>query len=245
MIWRRLRSRFGVSAPKLAIRAELPFHWRALAVIVLAACSLALVGWIYDAGRRFAGFDQEKSAEELSSLRAHVVELEAELADLSKIANSSDSRLRIESTAQERLAKQLRTLEEENARLKADLAIFENLAGGEVGNGPLAISRLQVVSDGAPGQYRYRLLVAQNSEKKDREFKGSLQLVASVQRGAETAMIHFPAKDAVDAARFLVTFRYFRRLEGTFKIPVDAKLVRVEARLVEDGVVRATQSLTI
>lgn len=245
MIWRRLRSRFGVSAPKVAIRAELPLYWRALAVIALAACSLALAGWVYDAGRRFAGFDQERSTEELSGLRARVTQLEAELGELSKIANSSDSRLRIESTAQERLAKQLRTLEEDNARLKADLAIFENLAGGEIGDGPLAISRLQVVSDGVPGQYRYRLLVAQKSDKNDREFKGGLQLAVSVQRGAETVMIHIPTSEAAESARFLVTFRYFRRLEGTFKIPADAKLVRVEARLIENGVVRATQSLII
>lgn len=245
MILRRLRNRFGPAAPKVAIRAELPIYWRAAAVIVLAACSFALAGWIYDAGRRFAGFHQEESSKELGELRARVIHLEAEISELSKIANSSDSRLQIESTTQERLAKQLKTLEDENAQLKADLAMFENLAGGETGGSPLAISRLQVVADDISGQYRYRLLVAQKGEKRDREFKGSLQLAVIVQRGGETVIINHPTNDGSDVARFVVAFRYFRRLEGKFNISPNDKLVRVDARLIENGVVRATQSLII
>jgi hypothetical protein len=245
VILRRLRNRFGLAAPKVAIRAELPVYWRVAAVIGLAACLFALAIWIYDAGRRFAGFHQEESSKELSELRSRVIRLETEKNELSKIANSSDSRLQIESTTQEQLAKQLRTLEDENSQLKADLAMFENLAGGDTGGGPLAISRLQVVADDISGQYRYRLLVAQKGEKREREFKGSLQLAVSVQRGGETVIINHPTNDSSEAARFAVAFRYFRRLEGKFSIPPNDKLIRVDARLIENGAVRATQSLTI
>jgi len=245
VILRRLRSRFGPAASRVSIRAELPFYLRALAVIVLAACALALAGWIYDTGRRFAGFHQEESAKELVGLHERVAQLEEELAEVSKVASSSDSRLRIESTTQDLLSKQLKVLEDENSRLKADLAMFENLAGGEVGGGPLVISRLQVVASPEPGQYRYRLLVAQKSDKKERDFKGSLQLMATVQRGTETVMIRFPSGDPADAARFAVTFRYFRRLEGSFNLPAGVKLVRVEARLIENGSIKASHILNL
>jgi hypothetical protein len=43
---RRLRGRFGISAPRVAIRTHLPWYWRALAIVVLSGVSLALAGWI-------------------------------------------------------------------------------------------------------------------------------------------------------------------------------------------------------
>ncbi len=241
---RRLRSRFGISAPRVAVRTHLPWYWRALAIVVLSGASLALAGWIYDAGQRFAGFYQGASEKEIAEMRERIAKLEVDLDGARMVANASESRLRIESTAQERLSLQIRTLEEENTRLKSDLATFESLAGGEGGDSGLAITRLQVLPVGG-GQYRYRLLLAQTLNKKDKEFNGMVQFVATVQRGKETAMIQFPAAGDPAASQYQVKFRYFRRLEGTFMVAADAHVLRVEARLIQDGAVKATQSVAL
>ncbi|MDK9713380.1 MAG: hypothetical protein OEL86_04615 [Sulfuritalea sp.] len=177
-------------------------------------------------------------------MREHIAKLELDLESARKVANASESRLRIESTSLEQLSLQIRTLEEENTRLKSDLATFENLAGGQAGNSGIAISRLQILPVGG-GQYRYRLLVAQTGDKKDKEFNGMVQLVATVQRGKETAMMQFPAAGDPAASQYQVSFRYFRRLEGTFKVAAEARIQRVEARLIQDGVVRASQSVAL
>ncbi|MBK9350325.1 MAG: hypothetical protein IPN05_09145 [Sulfuritalea sp.] len=189
-------------------------------------------------------FHQGASEQEIEAMRDRVAKLETELESARKIANSSESRLRIESTSQERLAKQISTLEEENSRLKADLATFESLAGGQTGNSGLAISRLQILPAGG-GQYRYSLLLAQTGEKKDKEFNGMIQVVAIVQRGKETAMMQFPAADDPAASQYRVSFRHFRRLEGTFKVAAEARIQRVEARLIQDGAVKASQSVNL
>lgn len=241
---RRLRGRFGISAPRVAVRTHLPWYWRALSVVVLAGASLALAGWIYDAGQRFAGFHQGASEHEIAGMRERITQLESELEAARTVANASESRLRIESTSQERLSGQIRTLEEENTRLKSDLATFESLAGGPAGDTGLAISRLQILPAG-DGQYRYRLLVAQTWDKKDKEFNGTIQLIATVQRGKETVMMQFPAAGDPATGQYQVKFRYFRRLEGTFKVAADARIQRVEARLVQDGVVKASQSVAL
>ncbi len=241
---RRLRGRFGISAPRVAIRTHLPWYWRALSVVVLSAASLALAGWIYDAGQRFAGFHQGVSEHEIADMRERIARLESDLEGARKVANSSESRLRIESTSQERLTAQIRLLEEENIRLKADLATFESLAGSQVGNAGLAISRLQILPGGG-GQYRYRLLLAQTGDKKDKEFNGMVQLVATVQQGKETVMMQFPAAGDPAASQYQVNFRYFRRLEGTFKVAAEARVLRVEARLIQDGAVKASQSVAL
>jgi hypothetical protein len=226
------------------VRTHLPWYWRALAVVVLSGASLALAGWIYDAGQRFAGFHQGASEHEIAGMRERMAQLQTDLEAARKVANASESRLRIESTAQERLTAQLRTLEEENTRLKSDLATFESLAGEQVGNSGLAISRLQILPVGA-GEYRYRLLVAQTGEKKEKEFNGMIQLVATVQRGKDTAMMQFPAAGDPAASQYQVRFRYFRRLEGTFKLAAEARIQRVEVRLIQDGAVKASQSVAL
>ncbi len=242
---RRLRGRFGISAPRVAVRTHVPWYWRASSVIVLAAASLALAGWIYDAGRRFAGFEQSESVQEIDSMQKRLAQLQSELESARTVANASESRLRIESTTQEMLSGQIKTLEEENIRLKADLAMFENLAGGQAGEFGLAISRLQIAPVGSGGQYRYRLLLAQTGDKKDKEFKGMLQFVATVQRGKETAMMQIPVAGDPGASQFQVSFRYFRRLEGTFNVAAGTQIQRIEARLIQDGVVKATQNVTL
>ena len=242
---RRMRSRFGISARRVAIRTHVPWYWRALSIVVLSGVSLALAGWIYDAGQRFAGFHQTASDDEIAEMRVRIASIETELDAARKVANASESRLRIESTSQERLSAQIKALEDENASLKADVAMFENLAGGQGGDAGLAISRLQVVPVGSGGQYRYRLLLAQTSEKKDKEFKGTIQLIATTQRGNETALVQFPAAGDPDPSQFQVSFRYFRRMEGVFKVVEGVQVRRIEARLLQDGLVKASQAIIL
>ena len=82
-------------------------------------------------------------------------------------------------------------------------------------------------------------------DKKDKEFNGMIQFIATVQQGKETVMIQFPAAGDPAASQYQVTFRYFRRLEGTFKVAAEARVLRVEARLIQNGAVKASQSVTL
>jgi hypothetical protein len=205
---------------------------------------LALAGWIYDAGRRFAGFHQEASAHEMLALQERVAQLEAELMDTRRVANSSDSRLRIESTAQDRLAQQVKSLEEENVRLKADLSIFENLASGSTGPAGVVISRFQILQEGA-GRYRYRLIIAQQGASRDREFRGTLKLHVTLAKGSETVNIEIPDKADTSPGQYNLGFRLFGRFDGVFAVPADLRLVRVEARVIEAGVLRVSSVATL
>ena len=53
-----MRRRMTIAAPKMAVRTHIPWYWRALLWIVVLSISLAFGAWIYDAGRKFAGFDR-------------------------------------------------------------------------------------------------------------------------------------------------------------------------------------------
>lgn len=243
---RRLRSRFGIAAPRVTVRTYIPWYWRAVGLAFMGALALALAGWVYDAGRRIAGYDRSESAQEIGALRERVGELEAEVVRLRAASNASESSLQIERTAQLQLTAQVKSLEAENNRLKEENAVFERLSQGTGGReSPITISRLRVFPEGAVGRYRYQFLVAQNGENRGREFKGSVQVVAHLPPGTPDGMIVFPQADDPDPARFAVVFKHFRSIDGAFALPVGVKPKSFEIRIVQDGAVRAAQAVTL
>ena len=244
LILRRWRGRFGISAPRVAVRTHLPWYWRVLAVVVILALSLALAGWIYDAGRRFSGFDRSETEQELSDLRAKSARLEEEVLRLRSLVDASDSKLQIELTTQQQLTRQAKALEDENSRLKEDLSVFENLAQAEGPEGSISISRLRLEPD-ANEQYRYRMLVAIQGGKKEREFAGSLQLAVALQQEGKNVMMVLPSAEGPAARAFDLKFKHFRRIEGTFKVPVGARVKSLEVRLLQDGIVKASRVAVI
>lgn len=244
---KRLRQRFGISAPRLAIRAHVAWYWRALVVVAILSISLALAAWIYDAGRRIAGFDSTESVREIQALRNYVMELDAELTKLRSLAGSGESSLQIERAAQQQLSRYVKSLEMENAALKQDLAFFEGLmptstGGEEVG---VKINHLRIDSDGTPGEYRYRMLVVNNGGRQAKELKGSLQLLVTVRQDGKDAMITLPSENEQNPQRFRFEIKHFHRLEGVFSIPPGDIIKGVEARLLQDGVVRAKQFVAL
>ena len=123
----KLRQRFGIAAPRVAVRSEVAWYWRWAGLILVLACSAALAAWMYDAGRRFAGFDRSEVETELAETRRDLQATRDELERLRAVANAAESRLSIERTAQLKLAQQIRGLEQETARLREELAIFESM----------------------------------------------------------------------------------------------------------------------
>ena len=243
---KRLRQRFGISAPKLAIKTHVAWYWRAVAVVVLLSISLALAEWVYDAGRSIAGFDSRTSSQALADLKARVVELETELTVVRGVASAADSNLKIERVAQQQLGQQVRALESENAALKQDLAFFEGLLpdsiGGEQG---VRINRFRIEPGNLAGQYRYRLLVIHSATRTQKEFRGNLQIVLKVQEGGRDVMISFPSESDTEKQRYRLDVKHFQRAEGVLSIPSGVVLKSAEARILQDGVVRVRQTINL
>lgn len=242
---KRLRQRFGISAPKVTVRTQIAWYWRVLIFTVVLSLSLALASWIYDAGRRYAGFHSDDALREIQSLHNYVTELDAELTKLRSVAGAGESSLQIERATQRRLSQQVKMLELENAALKEDLAFFEGLmpAMGPGENPGVRIDRLRIDGDSQSGDYRYRMLVVNNSGRQAKEFKGELQLGVKVQLAGKDVMIDVPSEAEPNPQRFRFEIKHFHRLEGGFSIPAGAVIKSVEARLLQDGVVRARQTV--
>jgi len=247
--FKKFRQRFGISAPRVAVRTHVPWYLRWLLLAVLLAFSVALAAWIYDAGRRFAGFDRGEVQDELVGLRSELDGTRSELAKLRPMANAADSKMSIERTAQVQLARQIRLLEQDNARLREDLALFENMHSVDAkGSQALSIQRLKVEPDGLPGEYRFRMLLLAGNRKDRSDFQGRLELLVGVQQeGGGSAIILVPDRAAADAPAFKLAFRNFYRVEGTFRVDPKARVGTVQVRVFEAGAAqaKATQSVTL
>ena len=247
----KLRQRFGIAAPKVLVRTHVPWYLRWLGLAVMLAFSAALAAWMYDAGRRFAGFDRSEVEQELSATRSELGKLREELERLRAVANAADSKVSIERTAQQKLAQQIKGMEQDNARLREELAIFESMLSSETASAaPLSILRFKVEPDVLPGEFRYRVLLLASGPRRVREFHGRLELVVGLTEDGRSAMITVPGPGESEASAspaFRLAFKHFQRIDGIFRVSPKAKVGSVQLRVYEAGSAepKVTQNLTL
>src|SRR5258706_1906654 len=246
-LW-KLRQRFGIAAPKVSVRTHVPWYLRWLGLAVMLAFSGALAVWMYDAGRRFAGFDRSEVEQELTTARSELAKLRDELERLRAVSNSADSKVSIERTAQQKLAQQIKGLEQENARVREELAIFESMLSSETtSTAPLSVLRFKVEPDVIPGEYRYRVLLLAAGPRRGRDFQGRLELAVSLTESGRGAMITVPGAGDPDSTAFRLGFKHFQRVEGIFRVSPKAKVTSVQLRVYEGsaGEAKVTRSVTL
>ncbi|MGH8719070.1 MAG: DUF6776 family protein [Burkholderiales bacterium] len=232
-VLRKLREKFGISAPKMAVRIKLPWYWRGAETVVGVILILALAFWAFQLGREFA------------DLMASDVGLFAGGSDqeIPQDPRETSRLLQMERATREYLARQVKLLDEENSKLKEDLAFFQTLmpAGSKEG---VSITQLKLQRDGLAGDYRYRLFLVQTGNRQ-REFKGSVEFVVNFQDGGVNKTMVLPTVEGAESNR--VSFKFYQRIEGSFRVSPDTVVNSVEVRVFESGVEgpRTTQSVSL
>lgn len=246
LIRRHFRQRFGISAPRVGVRSEMQWYWRILLWIGVLSISLAAALWIYDAGRRFAGFDRGASERELAELRHKVGQLSDDLGRSAEFARSLDARLQVELSTIEQMGLQLSRLQRENSSLKEDLALFEGLVREPAASSDsIKIAKVKIEPTAVLGRYRFSvLLVRQFGGKGAKESSGELQFGLKVRRAGVDGMISLPGEGNPAASFYRFTIKHFFRAEGEFLVPADSTLLGGEVKVLQDGVVKLRQPIT-
>lgn len=243
---RTLQRKFGISAPRVAVRTALPWYWRWLGLVALGAI-IAGVAWAtYDYGMVLAGYRQSEAERSLARLSNVIEEQKIEIADLRTRAAEAEQQLKIERATYGELAKQVKTLANENASLKEDLIFFQSLmpAGGR--DGGITVNRFKLEKEALPGEYRYRLMLVQGGQRV-KEFHGTLQFVLNVEQAGKQLVLVLPADMQKPSKEFSLSFKFFQRIEGTFQIAPDAVVKGMQVRVFENGsgTPKLTQSVSI
>ena len=229
-----LKRRFGIAASPLAVRRHVAWYWRLPLLVILLAAGVMLSWWFYDAGLRFAGFESGSTIEELTQLREKNAQLELENSSLRSMDAQSERKMQIERATQNDLAKTVKTLQDENAQLKEDLAFFRKLMSSDKNDGNLSIYRFKVENGVLPGEYRYHLLLLQGGQR-EREFQGKVELLINLVQDGKKLVMTVPSSKEADARAYSVNFKFYQRLEGTFRVAPRSLVKNVQIRVFENG----------
>ena len=204
---------------------------------------IALAWWMYDSGRKFAGFDSGLAERELARQAELNARLQTENAALRQDVAASERQLQIERSTYGDLAKQVKDLSDENTSLKEDLAFFQSLlsAGSKEA---VSIYRFNVEPDSLPGEYRYRLLLLQMGPRQ-KEFQGKLQFVVDVLQNGQKSVMTIPEQNESDLEAYNVNFKYYQRVEGSFRVESGAVATSVQVRVFENGANDAKLTQTV
>lgn len=240
---RRLRTRFGVSSPRLAVRAILPWHIKLLwggGFLVLFVVSLYLA---FDSGKRSLGRLPE-SESGLSQMQAVRIAQEEELSRLRSLISSNESAQAIERAAQKKLAEENAGLIADNARMREELAVYERLVKVDVAkDAAVSLDRLSLLRV-SPGQYQYGFYLTPQGARRGRELKLDLQIVLTSRSGSGANMT-LPRTNETGRDQYRISLRNIRHIEGRFKLAEDFKPGRAEFRILENGLLLTSKSFVI
>ena len=68
-----------------------------------------------------------------------------------------------------------------------------------------------------------------------REFHGTLQFVLDVQHDGRKLVLVLPSPGEHDAREYKLSFKFFQRLEGTFKLAPGSVVKGIQVRVFENG----------
>jgi hypothetical protein len=223
--------RFGIDAPQLSVRPHLPWYWRWVGIIAGGATVAAVAWFTYGFGLEYAGFRQGEAARLRAQLDETVRQQQVELADLKAKTAMAERQLQIERATFGDLARQVKTLAQENATLKEDLAFFQSLtATGK--EGAVSVNRFRLLPEPVPGEYSYQLLLVQTGSRA-KEFKGRLQFVLNLLQDGRKVVLMLPPDITQATGEYQVSFKLFQRVEGMFRIPPDATVKGLQVRVFE------------
>ncbi len=220
----------------MAVRPHVPWYVRWAITLPFLLLAGWAVWWAYDTGLALAGFHRGKAESELSNLREQITTLKDENSKLVSQTASYERQAQIEHAANLETSKQLKVLNEEYVRIQEDLAFFQNLSLSGARGGELSIQRFKIEHDTLPGEYRYRLLLVRSGQQRAKEFQGYLQLLVNTQQNGKKSVVVFPQEEmAAEDAAYKLNFKYYQRIEHSFRLPPDMAVESVQIRIFENG----------
>jgi hypothetical protein len=242
---RRLRQTFGISAPRMAVRTHLSWRWRLPALLGGLALIAGMWWWGFDFGQFLGGFNRRAVAEKQARLEADAAVFKDENVELRAKVAELESDLNVTRGAQATLSRQALDLQNENTQMKEELAFLRKLFSDSGKAGALTIQRLTAEKD-RDGVYRFSMLVVRGGNPSD-EFSGQMTLLANVAADGRSATLTLPDDQPDTAAALKLKFKYYQRVEGTFRVPSGSQLKSLQARIVEAGQTtpKATRSLNL
>jgi hypothetical protein len=198
--------------------------------------------WGFDFGQIFSGFNRKEIESRIATLEADSAKQGAEATRLRAQASTLESELAMAKGAQQALQKQALELGGENAQLKEELMFLQKLVSDSSKQVGLSIQRVSVEPDSGD-LWRYSLLIVRGGSPNN-EFEGNVVLqfalapTAAAGAAAATkapALLTLPDDQADTKSSLKLKFKYYQRVEGSFRVPAGSRVTGITARAYESG----------
>jgi hypothetical protein len=231
---RLIRKRFSLAASSLAVRPHRPWYWRWAMLIVGGGVAIWLAIWAYHTGLELAGYERADTESELSHTQRELGDAQSENVRLNRRLVDMERQLQIEHSANIELERQLKALNDEKAHLNEDLAFYQNLTQAGEREEKLSIQRLKVTHDTLPGEFHVSMLLVQSGQR-PRDFQGKMQFVVNGLQNGQRSVVVVPGDKDPEVAAYQLEFKYYQRIERTFKLPAGVSFESLQVRVYERG----------
>jgi hypothetical protein len=226
----------------MAVRSALPWPVRwALVALVFGFCA-AIGLWAFEFGRDIAGLEGGSQIE-LLQLRDQFKTQQSEMGaaleqrdQAQSIANTAGALVAAEKASSERLAAQVKQLEEDNRRLRDDLGFFEKLIPTASGEAVVIRGMQADTMDG--GKIRWQVLVIQSK-------KNAPELVGRLEISFAGTLAGKPWSSPASGTSVALKVQQYGRLEGVFDVPPQVSVKGMTAKVLEGAAMRATQTIKL
>jgi hypothetical protein len=177
-----------------------------------------------------ASFEAEEDPSAISSLQRENAALERTNAGLKGELSVLERQLQIERASYADLARQVKELTHENARLREDVALVQAISTADSRVDGIKVSSVRVEPNAVPGEYSYRIVLLQTGSR-TKQFHGRYQLVVNLLHNGQRRGMTLPENSA--EAPYQLDFRVHQRIDGTFRVDPAATVHSVELRVFE------------
>lgn len=233
---------FSVSAKHdLKIRRHWPWPLRAI-IVLFPLIVIGLLLWKNFSGTADVPPPAPEPAPEVSVYEEQISELRKRNAML-------ESELAMQQGLEAESREQTRSLTEENTQLKEELAYLQKLVADATAEAGVRIQDARIQAGAQKNEWRYRILLVQGGNPKE-DFEGELRIAAytaAAERRLAAPEIRITDKDGNPQDPYALKFKYYERIENTFRVPEGQTLDRVEIRIYKTGAQEplATRSVSL
>lgn len=233
-----------ILSSRMTVRRHIPWHYRLLIIVGLGGFLLLLSWGIYEAvGRTDATQHEIVQNEELDQSYNAGTCLQTKRQQLCMQQASLVRQLQISTTTTNDLASQVISLADENSQLKEKLSFFQHLTSGNTKNDAgISIHHLSLQKGQAPNEYRYTLSLIQGGERPG-DFSGNLRFLVNLQQNDQTKTV--PLTNKQNGQDFSINFKFFHRLEKSFKVPPDTIVESLQVQVFEKNNTEAKLTQTV
>lgn len=222
-----------ILSSRVVVRPHLSWQFRFLLIMLILLLLLLLSWGMFEVGRIAADGKNGTSDIELDESYNADVCLQKDRETLCVQFAELIRQFQIVQTTKKDLIKQTRMLGRENNQLREELDFFEHVMGSnqKIESG-ISIHHFNLKKDVNPGVYRYTLSLVQGGQR-PKDFKGNLKFYVNLRHNDQIKTVSLAKKGKQQ--NFSISFKFYHRIEETFKVPPDAIVESMKVQIFEEG----------